>query len=266
MTLDGRVQRVARDEAPTRQGVGRPRRSSARADATRRGPLAASRIPETLLEGAYDPPLGPDARYEQTESISLAFVAGLQMLPPRQLAVLVLRDVLGFRADEVAEMLDRERRVHHQCAQTGPSRPAAARPEPAGGHHYRRRSPRSRRARARFVAAYEAADVDARVAPCSPTTSSSQMPPIRSSTSDATRSGSSWGCSSAPATSPWSRPGQRAACLWRVRRRGRRRATRQRPGHRDRHRQRFERAEQVREPSLRLVRAPPVLEPRGLND
>jgi RNA polymerase sigma-70 factor (TIGR02960 family) len=62
--------------------------------------------PDALLEGAIDVPLGPEARYEQSESISLAFVTALQVLPSRQLAVLVLRDVLGFHANEVADMLD----------------------------------------------------------------------------------------------------------------------------------------------------------------
>jgi RNA polymerase sigma-70 factor (ECF subfamily) len=63
-------------------------------------------FPDALLEGVMDVPLGPEARYEQAESISLAFVSALQVLPPRQLAVLVLRDVLGFHGNEVADMLD----------------------------------------------------------------------------------------------------------------------------------------------------------------
>src|SRR5919206_4042250 len=63
-------------------------------------------FPDALLEGASDVPLGPEARYEQTEAISLALVTALQLLPPRQLAVLILRDVLGFHASEVAGMLE----------------------------------------------------------------------------------------------------------------------------------------------------------------
>ena len=71
----------------------------------------SSHIPDALLEGLSTRPIGPEARYEQTEAISLAFVTALQVLPARQRAVLILRDVLGYHADEVADMLDVDRLV-----------------------------------------------------------------------------------------------------------------------------------------------------------
>lgn len=121
--------------------------------------------PDTLLDGAVTVPLGPEARYEQKESISLAFVTALQALPPRQLAVLILRDVLGFRASEVADMLDttvESVKSALKRARAGlqrrRSQSAERAPEPAAG------SPVEESVVGQFVRAYESADVDALVA------------------------------------------------------------------------------------------------------
>jgi RNA polymerase sigma-70 factor (ECF subfamily) len=110
--------------------------------------------PDALMEGA----LGPAARYEQAESVSLAFVTALQLLPPRQLAVLVLRDVLGFHASEVAEMLDTTVDSVNSAlkrARTGMER---RRPSPAAA------SPAEADVVAAFGRAWESADVDGLVA------------------------------------------------------------------------------------------------------
>jgi RNA polymerase sigma-70 factor (TIGR02960 family) len=69
-------------------------------------PVWLEPYPDVLLEGIRDETPGPEARYETREATGLAFIVGLQHLPPQQRAVLVLRDVLGFRAAEVAKMLE----------------------------------------------------------------------------------------------------------------------------------------------------------------
>ena len=74
---------------------------------TRRAePLWLQPYPDALLDDLPDTAPGPEARYESREALALAFTAGLQRLPPRQRAVLVLRDVLGYPAAEAAGILD----------------------------------------------------------------------------------------------------------------------------------------------------------------
>lgn len=121
--------------------------------------------PDVLLEDLPDTAPGPDVVLESREATSLAFVTALQLLPPRQRAVLILRDVLGFRASEVAATLDatqesvtsalkraRTALAGHRAA---PSRPV---PVPAP------ESAAERRVVDQFVAAFVAKDVDAIVA------------------------------------------------------------------------------------------------------
>ncbi len=118
--------------------------------------------PDSLLEGAINVPLGPEARYAQTEAISLAFVTALQVLPARQLAVLILRDVLGFHANEVADMLDTTVESVNSAlrrARAGVQRSADER-EPAPAPD----STSEQALVAEFVRAYESGDVDALVA------------------------------------------------------------------------------------------------------
>ena len=87
--------------APPLPGVTVPEPAGASAE-----PWWLEPYPDALLDGLVDQTPGPEARYESTEAISLAFITALQLLPPRQRAVLVLRDVLGYRASEAAEMLE----------------------------------------------------------------------------------------------------------------------------------------------------------------
>ena len=111
------------------------------------------------LEPMPDAVLPPDLRYEQSESISLAFVTALQHLPPRQVAVLLLRDVLGFRASEVAGMLETtvdsvNSALKRARAGLRDLRAESAAVAPQSG------SPTENEVVARFVSAYESGDLD----------------------------------------------------------------------------------------------------------
>jgi RNA polymerase sigma-70 factor (TIGR02960 family) len=116
--------------------------------------------PDVLLEGIADTSPGPAARYQAREAIELAFVAGLQQLPPRQRAALVLRDVLGFHTAEVAAMLDSSEASVKGALQRARATLDQRRPTAA---HQRTPLPRSAREREltrRFADAFQADDID----------------------------------------------------------------------------------------------------------
>jgi RNA polymerase sigma-70 factor (TIGR02960 family) len=124
-------------------------------------PVWLEPYPDVLLEGLADTAPGPDARYETIESIGLAFLAALQHLPPRQRAALVLRDVLGFRTAEVAEILDSS-----EASVKGALQRARATLDERLGPGGRERAPAPRSARerelvGRFAAAVERGDTEA---------------------------------------------------------------------------------------------------------
>jgi RNA polymerase sigma-70 factor (TIGR02960 family) len=132
---------------------------------TRRGePIWLEPYPDALLERVGDRSQEPEARYAAREAIGLAFVAGLQRLPPRQRAVLVLRDVLGFRASEVAETLGVSEAsvtsaLHRARSALDADQPVAQREQTT--------LPNSREERelvARFTDAFEGGDVEGVVA------------------------------------------------------------------------------------------------------
>jgi RNA polymerase sigma-70 factor (ECF subfamily) len=118
--------------------------------------------PDVLMEGLSDQAPGPEARYESREAISLAFVTAVQLLPPNQRAVLLLRDVLGYRASETARLLGLTEdtvtsALKRARAKMDAARPSGPPPPPSGG-------PQERALVDRFVAAFTELDVDALVA------------------------------------------------------------------------------------------------------
>jgi RNA polymerase sigma-70 factor (ECF subfamily) len=117
--------------------------------------------PDVLLEGVPDTALGPEGRFETHEAISLAFVTALQLLPPQQRAVVILRDVLDFSARETAEMLDTTEQAVSSALKRARASLVRELPseEPSTPN-----SPAEQELLSRLVAAFEAADVDGMVA------------------------------------------------------------------------------------------------------
>ncbi|MEJ3655899.1 sigma-70 family RNA polymerase sigma factor [Actinomycetes bacterium KLBMP 9759] len=120
--------------------------------------------PDLLLDELVDDVPGPEARYESRESVSLAFLTALQQLPARQRVVLVLRDVLGFRAAEVASMIDTTENAVTSALTRARSTLARELPPADRERAPLPNSPQERRIVDGFVRAFEAGDVDAVVA------------------------------------------------------------------------------------------------------
>jgi len=120
--------------------------------------------PDALLQELPDDAPGPQARYEAREAISLAFVTALQVLPPRQRAALILRDVLGFSTGEAAQILEASEQsvasaVKRARATLARELPSGQQESPPPPH-----SAAEQRLVARLTQAWEAADVDGIVA------------------------------------------------------------------------------------------------------
>jgi RNA polymerase sigma-70 factor (ECF subfamily) len=114
--------------------------------------------PDVLFD-LPDGAAGPEARCEAREAISLAFVTALHLLPPRQRAALILREVLGFSAREAADLLDTTEQsvasaLKRARATLARELPSPDRPAPAPG------SPREQDLVSSLVRAFEAGDVD----------------------------------------------------------------------------------------------------------
>ncbi len=119
--------------------------------------------PDLLLAELPDDAPGPQARYEAREAISLAFVTALQLLPPRQRAALILRDVLGFATAEAAEILQASEQSVASAVKRARATLARELPPP-GQQPPAPHSAAEQRLVARLTQAFEAADVDAIVA------------------------------------------------------------------------------------------------------
>jgi RNA polymerase sigma-70 factor (ECF subfamily) len=127
--------------------------------------IILSPYPDALLSELRSTEAEPAARYDARESVQLAFVAAVQLLPPRQRAALLLRDVLGWSADEVADQLETTRAGVNSALQR--ARETLERRRAEGRLELGRAMPAegvTAELVARFVEAWEAVDIPRLVA------------------------------------------------------------------------------------------------------
>ena len=131
-----------------------------------RDPIAAvdahlEPYPDLLLDDLASPAAGPEETVEERERIGLAFVAAMQLLPPKQRVTVVLRDVLDWSAREVAELLDDSVPAVNSALQRGRDRLQRERDERSLARvHAPANAAEEERVMRRFQEAWAAVDVD----------------------------------------------------------------------------------------------------------
>jgi len=115
--------------------------------------------PDSELPGLVDGEPGPEARYETREAVQLAFVAAIQVLPPRQRAALLLSDVLGWSAVETAQLLGGSTASINSALQRARATLAARYPQGRPAHRSRP-NPDEGRLLERYLQVWQAANLD----------------------------------------------------------------------------------------------------------
>ena len=150
----------SRSRRPLPTGLGAPASDPSGALESRPEITWLEPMPDRLVAGAGTAPEDPEATAVTHDSIRIAFIAALQHLTPTQRAVLILRDVLNWRAAEVASALDTTVAAVNSALQRARAHVEKLAPADEASSHLDADDPEVRAKLERYVAAFEAYDID----------------------------------------------------------------------------------------------------------